>query len=307
MHQKQTAQPKYHSGVVAVIGPPNAGKSTLLNRYLNQKIAIVTPLPQTTRNRIQGIITGDDYQIIMLDTPGLHKAKETINKEMVRIALESLGEADIALFLADASAMTIAPKKVERRRNEYQGYLEKVRCPTVLALNKIDLLEPEQLLPIIDWYSSIHPFTAIVPMSALEGEGTDILLKELVTRLPEGPQYYPDDIPTDSTERFIVSELIREKIFLRTQQEIPYSTAVLIDSFQENEKGPVVIHATILVERGSQKGIIIGKNGKMLGDIRKAAVRDVEKLLGCKARLQLWVKVKKNWTANEQILRELGL
>ncbi|MCI5144083.1 MAG: GTPase Era [Candidatus Electrothrix sp. AR3] len=311
IHQKQSslpAPPAYHSGVVAVIGPPNAGKSTLLNRYLDQKIAIVTPLPQTTRNRIQGIITGEDYQIIMLDTPGLHKAREMLNKEMVRIALESLGEADIALFLADASDMPVAPKRAEKRRNEYQGYLEQVHCPAVLALNKVDLLEREQLLPIIDWYSSLHPFTAIVPMSALEGEGTDILLKELVSRLPEGPQYYPEDIPTDSTERFIVSELIREKIFLRTQQEIPYSTAVLIDSFKENDRNAsVVIHATILVERGSQKGIIIGKQGKMLGDIRKASIVEIEKLLGCKVRLQLWVKVKKKWTANEQILRELGL
>jgi GTP-binding protein Era len=297
---------QYHSGVVAVVGPPNAGKSTLLNRYLQQKIAIVTPLPQTTRNRILGIVTGPDYQMIMLDTPGLHKARELLNKEMVRIAMETLTEADIVLFLADASAM--AGKKLEKRRSEYSGYLKKIQCPAILALNKVDLLDKEQLLPIIDWYSSLHPFTAVVPVSALKGEGTEILLKELVSRLPRGPQYYPDDIPTDSTERFIVAELIREKIFLRTHQEIPYSTAVLIDSFKENEQGgPVVIHATILVERGSQKGIIIGKQGKMLGDIRRAATKDIEKLLGCKTHLKLWVKVKKKWTSNEQILRELGL
>jgi len=160
------------------------------------------------------------------------------------------------------------------------NYLEKIQCPAVLALNKVDLLDKEQLLPVIDWYSSLHPFTAVVPVSALKGDGTDILLNELVSRLPEGPQYYPDDIPTDSTERFIVAELIREKIFLRTHQEVPYSTAVLIDSFKENEQGgPVVIHATILVERGSQKGIIIGRQGKMLGDIRKAATKDIAKLL----------------------------
>lgn len=297
---------QYHSGVVAVVGPPNAGKSTLLNRYLQQKIAIVTPLPQTTRNRILGIVTGPDYQIIMLDTPGLHKARELLNKEMVRIAMETLTEADIVLFLADASAM--AGKKLEKRRSEYSGYLKKIQCPAILALNKVDLLDKEQLLPIIDWYSSLHPFTAVVPVSALKGEGTEILLKELISRLPIGPQYYPDDIPTDSTERFIVAELIREKIFLRTHQEIPYSTAVLIDSFKENEQGgPVVIHATILVERGSQKGIIIGKQGKMLGDIRKSATKDIVKLLGCKVQLKLWVKVKKKWTSNEQILRELGL
>jgi GTP-binding protein Era len=297
---------KYHSGVVTVLGPPNAGKSTLLNRYLQQKIAIVTPLPQTTRNRILGIVTGDDYQMIMLDTPGLHKPREMLNREMVRIAMDTLAESDIVLFLADASVM--AGKKLEKRRSEYSGYLKKIQCPAVLALNKVDLLEKEQLLPCIEWYSSLHPFTAVVPISALKGDGTDILLKELVSRLPVGPQYYPDDIPTDSSERFIVAELIREKIFLRTHQEVPYSTAVLIDAFKENNQGKsVVIHATILVERGSQKGIIIGKQGVMLGQIRKAACRDIEKLLGCKVQLKLWVKVKKKWTSNEQVLRELGL
>ncbi len=299
-------QAPYHSGVVAVVGPPNAGKSTLLNRYLEQKIAIVTPLPQTTRNRILGIVSGPDYQMIMLDTPGLHRARELLNKEMVRIAMETLDEADIVLFLADAAAM--AGKKLEKRRSEYSGYLEKIRSPAILVLNKVDLLDKDQLLPIMDWYSSLHPFTAVIPVSALKGQGTDILLRELVSRLPEGPQYYPDDIPTDATERFIVAELIREKVFLRTHQEVPYSTAVLIDAFQENDQGgPVVIHATIMVERGSQKGIIIGKQGRMLGAIRKAATRDIEKLLGCRVQLKLWVKVKKKWTSNEQILKELGL
>ncbi len=297
---------EYHSGVVAVVGPPNAGKSTLLNRYLEQKIAIVTPLPQTTRNRILGIVTGEDYQIIMLDTPGLHKARELLNKEMVRIARETLDEADIVLFLVDAAAL--AGKKLEKRRDEYSGYLKSIHCPAVLVLNKVDLLEKDQLLPIIDWYSSLHPFTAVIPVSALKGEGTDILLAELVSRLPVGPQYYPDDIPTDSTERFIVAELIREKVFLRTHQEIPYSTAVIIDSFKEEKDAQlVIIHATILVERGSQKGIIIGKQGKMLGNIRKAATKDIETLLGCKIQLKLWVKVKKNWTGNAQFLREIGM
>ncbi|CAK8712181.1 MAG: GTP-binding protein Era [Candidatus Electronema aureum] len=295
----------YHSGVVAVVGPPNAGKSTLLNRYLQQKIAIVTPLPQTTRNRIQGIVTGKDWQMILLDTPGLHKAKETLNKEMMRIAMDALAEADVALFLADASDDS---QRRERRRSEYCGWLEQVRCPSVLALNKIDMMSRDQLLPVIDWYRSLHPFNAIIPISALNGEGAELLLQELVSRLPEGPQYYPADIPTDATERFIAAELIREKIFLRTHQEVPYSTAVLIESFQEDEQaGQVVIHAVILVARDSQKGIIIGKNGAMLGDIRKAAVREIEKMLGCKVQLRLWVKVKKNWTENEQILRELGM
>ncbi|MCW5201284.1 GTPase Era [Desulfobulbus sp. F4] len=231
-------------------------------------------MPQTTRNRIQGIVTGPDYQMSLLDTPGLHQARERINKEMVRIALEALAEADLALFLADAADDA---RKRERQKE--------------------------------DWHRSLHPFAATVPVSALNGQGTDALLRELVSRrLPEGPQYYPDDIPTDATERFIAAELIREKIFLRTKQEVPYSTAVLIESFKEDElTGQVEIHAAILVERDSQKGIIIGRNGTMLGDIRKAAAKEIEKLLACKVQLRLFVKVRKNWTENEQILRELGL
>ncbi len=296
----------HRSGVVAMVGPPNAGKSTLLNRFLGQKIAIVTPRPQTTRNRIVGIVTGSDYQIIMLDTPGLHRPRELLNREMVRIALESLAEADVVLFLVDATARSVSG--LEKKRQEYVEYLDRVRCPAVLAINKIDLLRPDDLLPLIDWYSSLHHFAAVVPISALQGDNTDALLREVVSRLPEGPQYYPADLPTDATERFIVAEIIREKIFLLTREEVPYSTAVLIDSFREAEgDGPVVIHATIIVERPSQKGIIIGQRGRMLGEIRKNATSEIEHLLGCRVRLQLWVKVKKKWTRNENILRELGM
>ncbi len=296
----------YRSGVVAIIGPPNAGKSTLLNHLLQQKIAIVTPRPQTTRNRIMGIVTGAEYQMILLDTPGLHDAREEINRQMVRVALESLTEADVVLFLADCSDM--APKKLEKRAEEFQGYLSRVTCPAVLALNKMDLLQPERLLPVIDWYRTLHPFAAIVPISALQGTGIETLTNELVFHLPEGPQYYPDDIPTDATERFIAAEIIREKIFLLTRDEVPYSTAVVIDTFEEGEGGkPVTIQATILVERSSQKGIIIGQKGAMLAAIRKSATTDIEHLLGCRIRLHLWVKIKKNWTGNANILRELGL
>lgn len=301
----------HRSGVVAVIGPPNAGKSTLLNRYLEQKIAIVTPLPQTTRNRILGIVTGPDYQMIMLDTPGLHRARELMNQEMVRIAMDTLTEADAVLFLLDAQELHSLggnPKKSAKKIAEYKDYFSKIPCPAILALNKVDQLAKQDLLPMIERVASLHPFQAVVPVSALEGEGADILLQTLVEQLPPGPQYYPDDIPTDATERFIVAELIREQVFLRTRQEVPYSTAVLIDSFKENPQGgPVLIHATILVERGSQKGIIIGRQGRMLGEIRKAAGKEIEKLLYCKVQLKLWLKVKKNWTDNEQILRELGM
>ena len=293
----------YRSGVVAIIGPPNAGKSTLLNQLLRQKIAIVTPKPQTTRNRIMGIVTGPQYQMILLDTPGLHEAREEMNRQMVRVALESLAEADAVLFLADSADMTAS--KLEQRAGEFHGYLDKITCPVVLALNKMDLLPPEQLLPVIDWYRTLHPFAAIIPISALKGKGVETLLAELVAFLPEGPQYYPDDIPTDATERFIAAEIIREKIFLLTRDEIPYSTAVVIDAFEEGD--PVVIQATILVERSSQKGILVGQKGKMLAAIRTSAVADIEHLLGCRVRLHLWIKVSKNWTGNANILRDLGL
>ncbi len=301
-----SSETSYRSGVVAIIGPPNAGKSTLLNRLLGQKIAIVTSRPQTTRNRIPGIVNGPDYQMIMLDTPGLHKPRELMNREMVRIAMESLAEADVVLFLVDAEAMNL--RQLEKRKQEYKEYLARIQCPVLLALNKIDLLEHDRLLPIINWYRELYSFSEIVPISALIGDGVNILVRQLTCRLPEGPQYYPDDIPTDMSERFIVAELVREKIFLLTREEVPYSTAVLIDSFQEGQgKKPVIIHATILVERGSQKGIIIGKGGTMLGRIRREAGRDIEQLLGCRVTLKLWVKVKKKWTTNEQLLRELGL
>ncbi|MBM9536991.1 GTPase Era [Desulfobulbus alkaliphilus] len=295
----------FHSGVVAIIGPPNAGKSTLLNQMLRQKVAIVTPRPQTTRNRIMGIVNGEGYQMILLDTPGLHEAREEMNRLMVRVALESLNEADVALFLADSTDM--AEKKLGQRAEEFKKYLDRITSPVVLALNKRDLLEPRRLLPVIDWYRSLHDFESIIPVSALTGEGVDLLTMELGARLPEGPKYYPDDIPTDATERFIAAEIIREKIFLLTRQEVPYSTAVVIDAFEEATDRPVSIRATILVERSSQKGILVGQGGAMLAAIRKSAVADIGQLLGCRVRLNLWVKVKKNWTGNAAILRELGL
>lgn len=292
--------------MVAIIGPPNAGKSTLLNHLLRQKIAIVTPRPQTTRNRIMGVVTAPDHQMILLDTPGLHQAREEMNRQMVRLALESLSEADAALFLVDCTDAGV--RRRERLAEEFRGWLRQVPCPAVLALNKTDLLPAPQLLPLIDWYRGLHPFTALVPISALTGQGIEQLTAQLVSLLPEGPRYYPDDIPTDATERFIAAEIIREKVFLRTRDEVPYSTAVLIDSFVEGEEGePVEIRATIVVARESQKGILVGQKGAMLAGIRTAATRDIEQLLGCRVRLHLWIKVKKNWTGNTAFLREFGL
>ena len=290
------------SGVVAIVGPPNAGKSTLLNGLLGQKISIVTPKPQTTRNRIIGILNDPFYQVVMLDTPGLHKAGKPLNLEMVKIAVSSLSEVDAILFLVDVS------QPLPEKQKKAVEYLEGIASPAILVLNKIDLRKKDQILPMIEQYSNIYPFAAIVPISALKNSGTDILLQELVRLLPTGPRLYPEDIPTDATERFIVAEIIREKIFLLTGQEIPYSTAVLIDSFKEDEeKGLVTIHATIVVEKSSQKAIIIGKKGLKLQQIGKNSRQDIEKLLAQRVLLKLWVKVHKNWTRDMRFIRDLGI
>lgn len=289
------------SGMVAIVGPPNAGKSTLMNGLLGQKISIVTPKPQTTRNRILGIMNEPEYQIVLLDTPGLHKAGQPLNQEMVKIALASLTEVDVILFLVDVTM------DLPRKRAEFVGYLQGIKLPTVLLLNKIDLLPKEELLPMIEAYREIYPFNAIIPVSALYNNGTDILVDKLLELLPVGPRLYPEDIPTDATERFIVAEIVREKIFLQTGQEIPYSTAVMVESFSEDAlKGLVTIHATIYVEKGSQKGILIGKGGSRLTKIGSEARRDIEALLAQKVFLKLWVKVKKNWTQDLKFIRELG-
>ncbi len=293
----------YRSGVVAILGPPNVGKSTLLNRLLQQKIAIVSPKPQTTRNRIMGVVHGDDYQMILLDTPGLHEAKEEINRRMVRAARDSIAEADVILFLTDSSEAT--PERPDRLQQQL-AFLEAAQAPVVLALNKVDLAPKTQLLPLIDWYRTQYPFAAIVPLTALHGDGVEPLVQELAARLPAGPKYYPDDTPTDVSERFIAAEIVRESVFLRTRDEVPYATAVLIDLFDESVE-PLRIVASILVERNSQKGILIGKGGAMLAQIRKRATAEISRVLGRPVRLELWVKVQKNWTEDEKFLRSLGL
>ncbi len=290
------------SGVVAIVGPPNVGKSTLLNGLMGQKISIVTPKPQTTRNRIVGILNEPSYQAVMLDTPGLHKAGKPLNQEMVKIAVASLSEVDAILFLVDVS------QSVPEKQRKAVEYLEGIAIPAILVLNKIDLLKKDQILPMIEEYRNIYPFAAIIPISALMNSGTDILMQELVRLLPTGPRLYPEDIPTDATERFIVAEIIREKIFLLTGQEIPYSTAVVIDSFKEDEERSLVtIHATIVVEKSSQKAIIIGKKGSKLQQIGKNSRLEIEKLLAQRVLLKLWVKVHKNWTKNMRFIHELGI
>ncbi len=294
------------SGMVAIVGPPNAGKSTLMNYLLGQKISIVSHKPQTTRNRILGVVNGDDYQIVLLDTPGLHKARQPLNREMVRIAMDSLKEVDAILYLIDVSLPL--PEKIEQEKNkEMMEQMEGVSAPIILVLNKVDLLEKELLLPMIKRYSELFPFHGVIPLSALTGVGTDILVKELLDILPLGPRYFPEDIPTDVSERFLVTEIVREKVFLLTGQEIPYSSAVTLESFQDDTKKQMTtIHATIVLERNSQKGIVIGKGGKKLKSIGIAARKDIEKMLGQKVLLKLWVKVRKNWSKDERFLKELG-
>lgn len=292
--------------MVAIVGPPNAGKSTMMNYLLGQKISIVSHKPQTTRNRILGVVNDDNYQIVLLDTPGLHKARQPLNREMVRIAMESLNEVDVIVYMIDVSLPL--PEKVELEKNkEMMEQMEGVAAPVILVLNKVDLLEKERLLPMMKRYSELFPFHGVMPLSALTGEGTEVVVEELLKLLPLGPRYFPEDVPTDASERFLAAEIVREKVFILTGQEIPYSTAVTIESFQDDEtKKMTTIHATIVLERNSQKGIVIGKGGKKLKSIGTAARKDIEKMLGQKVLLKLWVKVRKDWSKDERFLKELG-
>ncbi len=293
----------FRSGMVAIVGPPNAGKSTLMNRLLGQKISIVTPKAQTTRNRIHGVVNGEGYQMVLVDTPGLHTPDQPLNREMVRVALESLAEVDVILFLLDASLLVKDPKGKEE---SLRGYLDSRDAPVFLVLNKIDRIDRQRLLPVMQRYADIFPFQAIVPVSAKSAENISVLVDEICKLLPVGPPYFAEDIPTDASERFLVGEIIREKVFLLTGQEIPYSTAVVVDSFVE-EGELITIHASIVLEKASQKGIVIGKGGRKLKNIGIAAREDIEKLVGARVVLKLWVKIKKNWTHNSSFLRELGL
>lgn len=292
----------FKSGYVAIIGAPNVGKSTLLNRILGQKTAIVSPRPQTTRNRILGILTQPEYQIIFLDTPGVHKAKKALGQFMVKIAIDTLREVDVILLTIEAMLLPVDSDTALLLKN-----LHSVSTPVILVINKIDLVKKESLLPLMAEYKGLYNFRAVVPLSALTGEGVDFLLTEILTFIPAGIPYYPSDMITDQPERFMAAEIIREKIFRLTGQEIPYATAVIVDEFKEKvEKQIISISATIYVEKSSQKGIVIGKGGSLLQKIGEAARKEIELRVGVKVFLRLWVKVRKDWTKSPETLKQLG-
>ena len=291
----------FKSGFVSIIGRPNAGKSTLLNFLLGEKIAIISNKPQTTRNRILGIKNHAAGQIIFLDTPGIHRSRSRLNQSMVKVALATYNEVDAICFLIEAD-------RADNDENDFiLETLSRVEKPVLLAINKIDLIPKNDLLPIMERYSRLRSFEQIIPISALLGDGVEILVAELFKILPEGPKLFPEDMITDLPERFLAAELIREKVIRLTREEIPYATAVVVEEFKEREgKNLIVIKATIQVERDSQKGILIGGKGHMLKEVGRLAREEIEALLGARVFLELWVKVEKNWREDPRALRRLG-
>ncbi len=296
---KDSPDPGFRSGYVSIVGRPNVGKSTLLNSILGEKVAIVTDKPQTTRNRIIGVKTTPSAQIVFIDTPGIHRPMERLGEFMMKEAMDSLKEVDIVLLVVE-------PRMPRKEEEAITDLLKERKNLTVfLLINKIDTVPKAEILPVMDRYSALHPFNEIIPVSALKGDGLDIVLDKIVEYLPEGPKYYPDDIFTDQLERSMAAEIIREKIMSLTEEEIPYSVAVEVVQWEEKEN-MVVINANIYVEKESQKGIIIGKRGAMLKAIGIASRREIEDLLNTKVYMDLWVKVKKDWRKKTGTLKELG-
>ena len=291
----------YKSGFVTLIGRPNVGKSTLMNRLIGQKIAITSNKPQTTRNRIQTVYTCDEGQIIFLDTPGIHKAKNKLGEYMVSVAERTLKEVDVILWLVEPSTFIGAGEQ------HIAEQLRSVKTPVFLVINKVDTVEKAEILKFIAAYKDIVDFAEIIPVSALKGENTDDLLQAMMKYLPTGPQYYDEDTITDQPERQIVAEMIREKALRNLSDEIPHGIAVAIDRMHERPNGSIIdIDATIVCERNSHKGIIIGKQGAMLKKIGSQARADMEALLDCKVNLKLWVKVKKDWRDSDFLIKNFG-
>lgn len=291
---------EHKSGFVSIIGRPNVGKSTFMNRVIGHKIAIMSDKAQTTRNKIQGVMTREDAQIIFLDTPGIHKPKHKLGDYMMRVAKNTLSEIDAIMFMVNVN------EDIGRGDEYIMEMLKNVKTPVFLVLNKIDLVHPDALMPKIEKYKTYMDFTEIMPISALEGLNVDHFIDVLKDYLPEGPKYYPDDQISDHPEQFVVGEIIREKILHLTSEEIPHAIGVNVDRMIKESEERVRIEATIFVERDSQKGIVIGKGGKKLKEVGKRARRDIEMLLGSKVYLELWVKVQKDWRNKVNFIRQMG-
>ena len=289
----------FKSGFVTLIGRPNVGKSTLMNYLIGQKIAITSNKPQTTRNRIQTVLTTDEGQIVFVDTPGIHKAKNKLGEYMVNVAEKTLNEVDVVLWLVEPTTFIGAGEQHIAKQ------LQRVKTPVILVINKVDSVKREEILPAIDAYKDIYDFADIVPVSARSGDNTDELLRVIMKYLPYGPQFYDEDTVTDQPERQIVAELIREKALHSLQDEIPHGIAVAIDRMKMQNK-VMHIDATIICERDSHKGIIIGKQGSMLKKIGSTARYEIERMLDCKVNLKLWVKVKKDWRDSEFLMKNFG-
>ena len=291
--------PDFHSGFIAIVGRPNVGKSTFLNRVIGQKIAIMSDKPQTTRNKIQGVYTTKEAQIVFIDTPGIHKPQNKLGDFMMESALSALKEVDAVLFMVNAT------KHRGAGDNFIIDQLKNVDKPIYLLINKIDEISPDDIMPIIEQYKNALTFKDVYPISALQGNNVPELIDTLIKELPNGPQYYPADEVTDHPERFVISELIREKVLELTRQEIPHSTAVVIESIK-TEDSLLRIRATIIVERDGQKGIVIGKGGSMLNKIGTLARKDIENMMGNKVFLELWVKVEPHWRDKANLLNSYG-
>jgi GTP-binding protein Era len=315
MTTSQSPTPAHRAGFVAIIGRPNVGKSTLLNKAVGERLAIISPKPQTTRHRIMGVVTKPNFQVAFLDTPGIHQARGELNKFMVDVALNAMTEVDVVLFLVEA---TVTDGRVEiGEGNKFiLDKLKRAGKPVVLGINKIDLIEKPKVLLVMDTYQKAFPFAEIYPLSGLKGDGVDGLLDLLSKHLPEGERMFPEDTITDQAERVIVSEQIREKILRFCRQEVPYSTAVVVDGFDEsdrgdggtpnNPKGLIRIQAIIFVERESQKAIVIGKGGTMLKKLGTEARKDIERFLGSRVYLELTVRVEPRWSERRDALEKMG-
>ncbi|HHW43422.1 GTPase Era [Desulfofundulus thermobenzoicus] len=293
-------QEQFRSGFVALVGRPNVGKSTLLNRLVGQKVAIMSDKPQTTRHKIHSVVTRADAQVVFLDTPGIHKPKHKLGEYMVDVALSALREVDVVLFLVEATAPGPGDEYIINQ-------LREIKTPVFLVINKIDLLgNKNELLPLIDQFRQKFSFAEIVPVSALEGENLERLFNLVVSYLPFGPQYYPDEMITDRPERFIMAELIREKVLHLTNQEVPHAVAVVVEEVEKRSAQLVYVRAVIYAERESQKAILIGKGGRMLREVGRLAREEMEALLGSKIYLDLWVKVKPDWRNRDPYLKDFG-